>query len=89
MSEKKQWFTSEVNSLLEQLKHKCCTTFLSRVLLVYSETNKLMQLCEDHKRCESITTKRIIEKEMQSIVDELRHYKIFDDRFEEIFDSGR
>ena len=89
MADKKIWFTSEVNSLLKDLERKCNTLYLSRILLVYSEVKKLMDLCEDCKNCKSTGTKILIEKEMANIVDELHHYKVYDDRFKEVFDEGR
>lgn len=88
MAEQKQWYTSEVNCLLEKLDHKCSTLYLSRVLYVYTVVKKLMDLCEDTENCKSYEAKNLIEKEMKSIVDELWHYEVYDDRFKDLFDKG-
>ena len=89
MTENKQWYTSEVNYLLNKLEHKCQTLYLARVLLIYSEVKKLMDLCEDYSNCKSGRTQQLIEEEMGSIVSELNHYKIYDDRFNNLLDNGR
>lgn len=88
MTERKEWYTSDVEYLLKKLDHKCNTLYLARVLLVYSEVKKLMDLCEDYNNCKSSRTQQLIEAEMRSIVNELGHYKIYDDRFNEPFDKG-
>ena len=84
----KNWYTNEVNSLLKKLEHKCSTLYLSRALFVYVMVKKLMDLCEDLGNCKSYEAKNLIEKEMKSIVDELWHYEIYDDRFKDPFDQG-
>lgn len=91
MADKKDWYKS-ANSLHNEIKNATCTvdTFrLTRVFHIYSWVDSLMRLCRDLKKCENSVTKSIIEKEMKEIVYELRHYKVFDDRFEEMFDEGR
>lgn len=88
MAERKEWYTSDVEYFLKKLDHKCNTLYLARVLLVYSEVKKLMDLCEDCDKCESHRTRQLIETEMRNIVGELNHYKIYDDRFNEPFDKG-
>lgn len=87
MAEKKQWYTSDVEYLLKKLNNKCNTLYLARVLHVHLEVKKLMDLCEDYNNCKS-RTQQLIEKEMRNIVDELNHYKIYDDRFNDPHDKG-
>lgn len=90
MSNKKEWYARDVEGLLKDLRDACCyTTNLARVMYIYSWTNELMQLRQDLKKCENHTTKSIIKTRMDEIISELNHYKIFDDRFEEMFDDGR
>lgn len=88
MAEKKQWHTSDVDFLLQKLDRKCHTLYLARVLLIYSEVRKLMDLCEDYSNCKSSRTQQLIKEEMSNIVRELKHYKIYDDRFNDPLDKG-
>lgn len=37
MENKKEWYTSDVNYLLNQLDGKCSNLYLSRVLFIYLE----------------------------------------------------
>ena len=89
MENKKEWYTSGVNYLLNQLDGKCSNLYLSRVLFIYLEVKKLMDLCDDTKNCKSQETKNLIKKEMSLIIDELHHYQIYDDRFDNRFDEGK
>ena len=89
MNNKKEWYSRNVEGLLKDLSDACHYTIgLARVMYIYSWTNELMQLRQDLKKCESYITKQIIQDRMQEIISELKHYKIFDDRFEELFDEG-
>ena len=91
MAEKKDWYIG-ANSLHDEIKKATCAvdTFrLTRVFHIYSKVNSLMQMCRDLKKCENQVTKRIIEAEMKEVAYELKHYKIFDDRFDDMFDEGR
>lgn len=91
MAEKKDWYVG-ASSLHDEIKRTTCAvdTFrLTRVFHIYSRVNSLMQMCRDLKKCENSVTKHIIEDKMKEVAYELRHYKIFDDRFEEMFDEGR
>lgn len=91
MTDKKDWYGNGVNSLINEIKNTTSidTYKLTRVLHIYSSVDSFMKLCRDYKKCDNQITKRLIEKEMKEIKDELQHYKIFDDRFEEMFDEGR
>lgn len=91
MSEKKDWYIG-TNSLVNEIKNTTCmvdTFRLTRVFHIYSHVDSLMKLCRDLKKCENSITRSIIEEKMKEITYELKHYKIFDDRFEELFDEGR
>ena len=91
MTDKKDWYIG-ANALHDEIKKTTCAvdTFgLTRVFHIYSKADALMKLCRDLKKCENLVTKQIIEKEMKEIAHELKNYKIFDDRFEDMFDKGR
>ena len=91
MADKKDWYIG-ANQLHDEIKRttSAVDTFrLTRVFHIYSKVDSLMQMCRDLKKCESSVTKQIVEDKMKEITYELRHYKIFDDRFEEMFDEGR
>lgn len=88
--ESKDWFGHGVERLYSELKPTCCyTTGLTRVLYIYSWVDELMSLCRDYKKCDSHTTKLVIYNRMNEIVSELQNYKVFDERFDEMFDKGR
>lgn len=91
MPEKKDWYGNGVGRLSNELSDKAYinTYHINRCLYIYNLVNTLMQLFEDYQKCNSSVTKNLISERMKGITDELRHYKIFDDRFEEIFDEGR
>ena len=91
MADRKDWYGNGVNSLTNEIKNTTSidTYKMTRVLYIYSIVDSFMKLCRDIKKCDNQITKRLIETEMKEIKDELRHYKIFDDRFEEMFDEGR
>lgn len=91
MADNKDWYGNGVNGLHNEIKDTVnVNTFgLTRVLYIYSWVDTFMKLCKDYKKCDNYITKRLIEKEMKEIADELQHYKIFDDRFEEMFDRGK
>ena len=90
MAEKKDWYAG-ANELLYKIKNTTSidTFRLTRVCHIYAWVDSLIELCDDYKKCQNSITKNLIEKRMKEIVSELRHYKIFDDRFEEVFDEGR
>lgn len=91
MAEKKDWYVG-TNGLFNEIKNATCmvdTFRLTRVFHIYSQVDSLMKLCRDLKKCENSVTKHIIEDKMKEIAYELKHYKVFDDRFEEMFDEGR
>lgn len=91
MADKKDWYVG-ANALSKEIKDATCmvdTFRLTRVFHIYSWVDSLMKLCRDLKKCENSVTKHIIEDKMKEITYELRHYKVFDDRFEEMFDEGR
>lgn len=91
MTDKKDWYGHGANGLHNEIKNTTSidTFRLTRVFYIYSWMDSFMKLCRDYKKCDNQVTKNIIRKEMQEIADELRHYKIFDDRFEELLDEGR
>lgn len=91
MAETKDWYGHGVNSLCNEIRNTTTvnTLYLSRVLHIYSWVDLLMKLLEDYKKCDNNVTKRLINEEMQAIAKELGHYKVFDDRFKEVFDDGR
>ena len=90
MADKKDWY-EYANALHNEVKNtNTVDTFrLTRVFHIYYWVDSFMRLCKDYKKCENSITKNLIEKQMREIAYELRHYKIFDDRFEEMFDEGR
>ena len=91
MVEKKDWYGHGVRSLCSEIRNTASidTFRLTRVLYIYSWMDLFMKLCSDYKKCDNQVTKNLIMEEMKELADELRHYKIFDDRFEEMFDEGR
>ena len=90
MAERKDWYANGVNGLSNELKSISCNTLgLARVLYIYSLGDQLMKLCRDHKKCDNYVTKGVIKKQMDEIISELHHYKVFDERFTDIFDNGK
>lgn len=91
MAEKKDWYVG-ANAIHNEIKDTTAAvdTFrLTRVFHIYSWVDSLMKLCRDLKKCNNSITKSLIEGRMKEIAHELRHYKVFDDRFETMFDDGK
>ena len=90
MAERKNWYVNGVNGLCDELKSVSCNTLgLARVLYIYNLVDQLMKLCRDYKKCENYVTKGVIKKQMDEIISELHNYKVFDERFTDMFDDGK
>lgn len=89
MEDRKIWFTPEVNSILKKLDGKCDTYHMARYINVYTIINAILKLSDDIDKCTNPRSKELLRLEIDRLSYDIKNYRVYDSRYEDVFDEGK